>query len=111
MLIWLITVATSSTTRVLVGALITGASSTVIIVMLRMTPAESRLPSLTWNCTVRAPGVGDSDRLVKVTALNAAWNCARLAWLPADVRVRTPLAASHVPMILPMVAGLETSSR
>ena len=111
MLIRLITEATSSTTWVLAGTLITGVSSTALMVMVRVTPVESRLPSLARNSTVRAPRVGDSDRLVKVTALNAAWNCASLARLPAELRVRVALAASHVPMILPMVAGLGTNSR
>ena len=64
MLIRLITEATSSTTTVFAGAVITGESSTAVTVMLRLNPEESRLPSLTWNCTVRVEVEGASDRLV-----------------------------------------------
>ncbi|GAB7529226.1 hypothetical protein PS3A_16350 [Pseudomonas sp. 3A(2025)] len=64
MLIWLIAEATSSTTRVLAGALISGVSSTAVRAMVRLNAEESRLPSLTLNCTVRVKVEGASARLV-----------------------------------------------
>ena len=51
--------------------------------------------------TVRVAATGVSDRLVKVTARSACWNCAWVAVPLAEIRVSVPVAAFQLPAMSP----------
>ena len=65
--------------------------------------------SFTAKLIVRVPAVGFSDMFAYVTDRRAVWNSARVAVLPADDKVNTPVVVLKFAVILPMPVDAESA--